>query len=618
MNSDEVTEDIKELIGDRYFIVLLAILGIATFLRFKYAFFQGMFVDEGRYARIGTEISKHLISYSVDPRWHGQITKFPPLYPYLIALSTYIFGKTETAVRVVSPIMGVIGVGVSYLVGKHFRNREVGLMAAAMMAVNPIFWFLSERILIGATFTVVYSATILLMYLGMNDDYRYSRYALWATGPVAALTLITKQPAYSLGVALPLYFLTVKRNEIRELVMEDISFRKSRFYETLTDRDYYISAGLGVLTISPWMLRSFAVCGSPLCGLSRALAFTSKSPNPVLISVQETLYYLKTMPQILTGLVTLFVVLRVGSYIWRYIDENPDYLIKFTVLFIAAVTAVNLIDFRFAPFVILTLISLLARRNAEKLSWIWIGVGIGFMSVTAVKNFRYIVFTLPALVTVAGIQIWRTSEWISGHISVEKLKPWMIAAVIMLPILFTSYNSGVVRAAAGSPGSAPLDPAGTWFQKNTPRNTTIAASSPAVMRYYAYPRMAFRAPDNSSKWSSFIREHGIDYLVVDTYERTQPRWLQKGVPPYRLPNRLRAILARDGRLSSKEVRAVAASFQRSIRDTTNVRRSLVPVKSIGKVRMPLGNALTTGNRSFFTSKTQPAVRIYRVNRSALS
>ncbi|MFB6265783.1 MAG: hypothetical protein ABEI07_01735, partial [Candidatus Nanohaloarchaea archaeon] len=110
MSTEEFLEGVEEVIRDWRFLTLMAVIGVAAFLRFKYAFFNGVWVDEGRYARLAFELSNHLWSYSTMPEWRGQVTSYPPIYPYLLAISTAILGKTDFAVRIVSPLMGTVAV----------------------------------------------------------------------------------------------------------------------------------------------------------------------------------------------------------------------------------------------------------------------------------------------------------------------------------------------------------------------------------------------------------------------------------------------------------------------------------------------------------------------------
>ncbi|MFB6190500.1 MAG: ArnT family glycosyltransferase [Candidatus Nanohaloarchaea archaeon] len=581
-------EKMVEKLKDPRYLALLVVLAGSTYLRFRYAFFDGLWVDEGRYARIGAEISSHLIDYSVAKTWHGHITKFPPLYPYLIAFSTYIFGKTDFAVRIVSPLMGVLGVGLTYVLGEKMENRDIGLIAAALVAVNPIFWFLSERILVGATFATVYTAAIIALYYGLEDR-EYSRYALWSLGPLVALNIMTKQPAYTLGLVIPVYFIYRKRDAFREFIVEGVDFRDSKLYDVLTDRDYYVTAGLGFITLLPWMLRNYAVCSFPLCGLSRAAKFANVSSPPAWASTGGPFYYITNAPAIITAGVGLLVLVRIGQYLLEFSERDADMAIKYSAVTLGALGASYFLAPGLVPMVLLTSVALFATSDTEKLLWLWTGIGVGFMSIPGIKVPRYVVFVLPAVLTVASISLYRVSDWLAYQLQSEQVTPVRVATLILLPLLFMSYAQGMGNIAKG--GYAQLEPAGEWLDRNAPADTNIASTSDPQMRYYVYPRMAYTLPNNESKFQEFLVEKNISYVEVDVYERAQAKWVQTGIPPYRLPVSL-----------VNDIRSGKVSPQKVVESYGRAPDYLEPVKSFGKTRVPL-----------LKNRQQPMVMIYRVN-----
>lgn len=585
---NEIPEGTIEMLKKPRYLALLVILAGATYLRFRYAFFDGIWVDEGRYARIGTEISRHLLDYSVAEVWRGQITRFPPLYPYLIAFSTYIFGKTEFAVRIVSPLMGVMGVGITYVLGREIENLEVGLLAAALVAVNPIFWFLSERILVGATFATVYTAAMIALYYGL-EDLRYSRYALWSLGPLVALNIMTKQPAYTLGLIVPIYFVYRKRQAFWEFIVEGVDFEDSKLHDLLTERDYYITAGLGFVTLLPWMLRNYAVCSFPLCGLSKAAKFAGVSSSPAWASTGGPFYYITNAPAIITAGVGILVLVRIGQYLLEFSERDADMVIKYSAVTLGLLGLSYFLVPRLVPMVLLTSVALFATSDAEKLLWLWTGIGVGFMSIPGIKVPRYIVFVLPAIITVASISLYRVSDWMSYQIQSEQVTTMRVAALVLVPLLLMSYTQGMGNIAKG--GYAHLEPAGNWLDGNAPADTNIASTSDPQMRFYVHPRMAYTLPNSESEFRDFLMEKNISYVQTDVYERAQAKWVQTGIPPYRLP----ASLVKDIRSGKVPAQEVADSYGKPP-------EYLEPVKSYGQTQVPL-----------MKNQQQPMVIIYRVN-----
>jgi mannosyltransferase len=69
----------------------------------------------------------------------------PPLYYALAWVWTQVTGTGELGLRSLSAVAGVATVPVAYLLGLELRGRRAGLMAAALVAVNPmLLWYSQE------------------------------------------------------------------------------------------------------------------------------------------------------------------------------------------------------------------------------------------------------------------------------------------------------------------------------------------------------------------------------------------------------------------------------------------------------------------------------------------
>jgi len=69
----------------------------------------------------------------------------PPLYYALAWIWTQVTGTGEFGLRSLSAMAGVATVPVAYLIGVELRGRRTGLMAAALVAVNPmLLWYSQE------------------------------------------------------------------------------------------------------------------------------------------------------------------------------------------------------------------------------------------------------------------------------------------------------------------------------------------------------------------------------------------------------------------------------------------------------------------------------------------
>ena len=90
--------------------------------------------DEASIGLEGRRILNGEVTDFFDTGWSGQ-----PNWSFLpTALSMRIFGENIIGIRMVSAMAGLLAVVFVYLLGKEMFNKQVGLLAAAFLAVYPI------------------------------------------------------------------------------------------------------------------------------------------------------------------------------------------------------------------------------------------------------------------------------------------------------------------------------------------------------------------------------------------------------------------------------------------------------------------------------------------------
>ena len=70
----------------------------------------------------------------------------PPLYYYLLHLWMGLFGQGEIAVRGLSLLLGMLSVPLFYILGRRLFSREVGLIAAGLAALSPLYVWYSQEV----------------------------------------------------------------------------------------------------------------------------------------------------------------------------------------------------------------------------------------------------------------------------------------------------------------------------------------------------------------------------------------------------------------------------------------------------------------------------------------
>jgi 4-amino-4-deoxy-L-arabinose transferase-like glycosyltransferase len=151
-----------------------------------------------RFASLGAQSYHHdeIVTASRvlrDGFWHamdavGFSESAPPLYYALAWLWTQVTGTGEAGLRSVSAVAGVATVPVAYLLGAELRGRRAGLIAAALVAVNPmLIWYSQEAR--GYALFVLLTAISLLCFVRALDRGRRRDSVAW--GIASALALAT-------------------------------------------------------------------------------------------------------------------------------------------------------------------------------------------------------------------------------------------------------------------------------------------------------------------------------------------------------------------------------------------------------------------------------------------
>jgi mannosyltransferase len=112
----------------------------------------------------------------------------PPLYYALAWLWTQLAGTGEFALRSLSALAGVATVPVAYLIGLQLRGRRAGLMAAALVAVNPMLLWYSQEARAYALFSLLCAVSLLYCVRALRHGRRRD---LTAWGIASALALAT-------------------------------------------------------------------------------------------------------------------------------------------------------------------------------------------------------------------------------------------------------------------------------------------------------------------------------------------------------------------------------------------------------------------------------------------
>jgi mannosyltransferase len=122
------------------FWIVAGLIALGAALRFATLGLQSYHHDEivtaSRVLRVGFGHAMDAVGFSESA---------PPLYYALAWVWTQLTGTSEWGLRSLSALAGVATIPVAYLIGRELRGRATGLLAAALVAVNPmLIWYSQE------------------------------------------------------------------------------------------------------------------------------------------------------------------------------------------------------------------------------------------------------------------------------------------------------------------------------------------------------------------------------------------------------------------------------------------------------------------------------------------
>ena len=148
--------------------------------------------SEGRYV----EIPREMVASGdwVTPRLDGvKYFEKPPLLYWLEAIAIRLFGVQAWALRLWLALFALAGCLVVYAAGRRLFGRRAGLLAAAVLATSPLYYFLSQSITVDMPVAVLMTGALLAALLGLESPPgRRRRLLLWAAYACAALATLAK------------------------------------------------------------------------------------------------------------------------------------------------------------------------------------------------------------------------------------------------------------------------------------------------------------------------------------------------------------------------------------------------------------------------------------------
>jgi len=167
----------------RVFWIVAGLTALAAVLRFATLGLQAYHHDE---IVTASRVLRGSFGHAMDAV--GFSESAPPLYYALAWFWTQLTGTGEVGLRSLSAVAGIATVPVAYLIGLELRGRRAGLMAAALVAVNPMLLWYSQEARAYALLILLCSLSLLYCLRALERDGRRDS-ILW--GLTSGLALAT-------------------------------------------------------------------------------------------------------------------------------------------------------------------------------------------------------------------------------------------------------------------------------------------------------------------------------------------------------------------------------------------------------------------------------------------
>lgn len=153
--------------GSRYIQILIVLTLIGGFLRFFNLGSNPLWLDEA--------VTLQFAQQTFGEYWHtvASGTDFnPPLYIWLIH-GIISIGTSEVVLRLLSAVCGTLAIPAMYLMGKEFLDKNVGIIAAALITFSSEHIFYSQEARAYAMFVLVIIFQIWLYWKAINKNTSY-------------------------------------------------------------------------------------------------------------------------------------------------------------------------------------------------------------------------------------------------------------------------------------------------------------------------------------------------------------------------------------------------------------------------------------------------------------
>lgn len=164
---DLTVENVRSsIVKSRYIQILILLTIVGGFLRFYNLGYNSLWLDEATTYGVSQGSFGEIWQTSVTGEFH------PPLFHWIVHLML-TFGHSEIVLRAVPAFLGTLVIPVFYLIGKEYRDKNVGLISAALLTVSYFGIFYSQEARAYSVVLFVFSLAILFYLRALRTDKKF-------------------------------------------------------------------------------------------------------------------------------------------------------------------------------------------------------------------------------------------------------------------------------------------------------------------------------------------------------------------------------------------------------------------------------------------------------------
>jgi len=438
---------ILEFVNNNFNLLVIAVLIFGFILRLKYLTInQAVWFDEAVYMSAAKNWA-----FNIPYQLHFVR---PPLLPFIWAIF-YNLGAGEFTFRIIMLLFSLVGLFLTYLIGKLLFNKYVGLIAMILTSFHYMNLFYTARLLTGIPSLTLWLLTIYFFWKGYVE--KKGNY-LYLMGFTFILSILMRFPAGILGLILLLFL----------LLTEGFKFLKNK--------KLWLSVGIFFVVLAPyaiWYYKNYekiAILGAGAyyggqIVFRKALSFIPTILNPAYLFITA----------LLIGLGIILFNLVVGYDLIRKDEKLKKQLFIF----------------------------------------LWILLTFSYFAFYAgIIEDRYFFYLFPAFFIIIGWVMVKINNILKKY-----YKFLGIIVIILLISFSgykqLSHADQLIKVKSNS--YIQFRQAGEWIKTNSDKDDSLVASGEPFFVYYA-ERKSYWYPSTEKEFLDFLQEKKPKFMILTATE----------------------------------------------------------------------------------------------------